>query len=56
VQRIPKPQQETLASSHPVARLGTPLDVASAALFLASEQSSWITGTVLDIAGGAVMR
>lgn len=55
-QQIPKPQQETLASSHPVARLGTPFDVASAALFLASEQSSWITGTVLDIAGGAVMR
>ena len=55
-QRIPKPQQETLAGSHPVARLGTPLDVASAALFLASEQSSWITGTLLDIAGGAVMR
>lgn len=55
-QRIPKPQQETLAGSHPVARLGTPLDVASAALFFASEQSSWITGTVLDIAGGAVLR
>jgi 3-oxoacyl-[acyl-carrier protein] reductase len=55
-QQIPKSQQETLASSHPVARLGTPRDVASAALFLASEQSSWITGTVLDIAGGAVMR
>lgn len=55
-QRIPKAQQHTLAASHPVPRLGTPPDVASAALFLASEQSSWITGTMLDVAGGAVMR
>lgn len=55
-QRISQPQQETLAASHPVPRLGTPLDVATAALFLACEQSSWITGTVLDVAGGAVMR
>jgi NAD(P)-dependent dehydrogenase (short-subunit alcohol dehydrogenase family) len=29
--------------------------VAEAALFLASEQSGWITGVVLDLAGGAVM-
>jgi 3-oxoacyl-[acyl-carrier protein] reductase len=55
-QRIPAAQQEKLAASHPVPRLGTPLDVASAAVFLACEQSSWITGTVLDIAGGSVTR
>jgi NAD(P)-dependent dehydrogenase (short-subunit alcohol dehydrogenase family) len=29
--------------------------VAAAALFLASEESGWITGVVLDLAGGAVM-
>jgi 3-oxoacyl-[acyl-carrier protein] reductase len=34
--------------------LGTPEDVARAALFLASEESAWITGIVLDVAGGAV--
>lgn len=55
-QRIPQEQQEKLAAAHPVPRLGTPVDVASAALFLACEQSAWITGTVLDIAGGSVMR
>lgn len=55
-ERIPQAQQEALAASRPVPRLGAPLDIASAALFLASEQSSWITGTVLDIAGGAGMR
>ena len=33
-------------------RLGEPADVAKAALFLASSQSSWITGTTLTIDGG----
>jgi 3-oxoacyl-[acyl-carrier protein] reductase len=30
-------------------------DLAAAALYLASEQSAWITGVILDVAGGAVM-
>jgi len=30
-------------------------DVARAALFLASEEAAWITGVILDVAGGAVM-
>jgi 3-oxoacyl-[acyl-carrier protein] reductase len=30
-------------------------DVACAALYLASDGGSWITGIVLDVAGGAVM-
>jgi 3-oxoacyl-[acyl-carrier protein] reductase len=55
-QRIPNAHQEVLADAHPLGRLGTPLDVAGAALFLASEHSTWITGTILDVAGGAVMR
>jgi len=33
-------------------RFGTPDDVAWAALFLASEQASYITGTVLNVSGG----
>ena len=34
-------------------RVGTPLDIAKAALFLASDDSSRITGTVLTVDGGA---
>jgi len=54
-QRIPPAQQEALANQHPLQRLGTPDDVARAALFLASENALWITGILLDVAGGAVM-
>jgi len=41
--------------THPLRRLGTPEDVARAALFLASDASGWVTGVVLDVAGGNVM-
>jgi len=54
-QLIPDAQKETLVDMHPIKRLGTPEDVARAALFLASNDAAWITGVVLDVAGGAVM-
>jgi 3-oxoacyl-[acyl-carrier protein] reductase len=54
-QRIPDEQKQALVDLHSIRRLGTPEDVARAALFLASEESAWITGIVLDVAGGAVM-
>ena len=54
-ERIPEAQQRALIDLHPIRRLGTPDDVARAALFLASDESSWITGLILDVTGGAVM-
>lgn len=36
----------------PLARIGEPVDVANAVLFLASDEASWITGTVLNVDGG----
>jgi 3-oxoacyl-[acyl-carrier protein] reductase len=54
-QWIPADRQQAMIESRPLQRLGTPEDVARAALFLVSDSSSWITGTVLDISGGAVM-
>ena len=47
--------QRSLAESHPLRRLGTHEDVAKAALFLASDESGWITGVIVDIAGGSVL-
>lgn len=42
-----------LAHTQPIGRVGQPEDIASAAVFLASDASSFITGTVLPVDGGA---
>lgn len=39
---------------HPLGRIGQPRDVVSALLFLASDEASWITGTVLPVDGGVM--
>ena len=39
----------------PLGRLGTPRDVANAALFLASEDSAYITGTTIIVDGGQIL-
>lgn len=38
--------------SIPLGRLGTPEDIADAIVFLVSEQARWITGQVIQVAGG----
>ncbi len=43
-------------SEHPIGRIGDPIDVANAILYLVSEESSWITGAILPIDGGAAVR
>ena len=43
---------ERLRRWYPLGRVGTPDDVAHAALFLCSREASWITGTVLRVDGG----
>lgn len=42
------------AANRPLARVGTPEDVANAVLFLASPMSSWITGATLVVDGGGL--
>ena len=42
-----------LAQGIPLRRLGKPMDVAYAALYLASEESSYVTGAALVVNGGA---
>lgn len=40
----------------PLGRLGTPEEVASVVVFLASEESSYITGITIDVSGGRYLR
>jgi NAD(P)-dependent dehydrogenase (short-subunit alcohol dehydrogenase family) len=44
----------TFNAFHPLGRIGQPGDVAEAILFLASDQSAWITGTILPVDGGVM--
>jgi len=47
--------EEGIASRLPMRRLGIPDDLAGAALFLASDGSSWLTGETLVVDGGALV-
>jgi NAD(P)-dependent dehydrogenase (short-subunit alcohol dehydrogenase family) len=51
-----EPNEEAIARSMPLHRLGVPDDIADAALFLASDLASWVTGDVLVVDGGALVR
>ncbi len=54
LRRYPDPESERrrIIQDIPQGRLGTPEDVANAALFLASDGASWITGASLVVDGG----
>lgn len=52
---MPKEALDGMAAKVPVARLGEVEDIANACLFLASEQASYINGTVLSVDGGIVL-
>jgi 3-oxoacyl-[acyl-carrier protein] reductase len=53
--QIPQAMRPSLIDAHPLRRLGTPEDVARAALYFASDDAGWVTGVILDVAGGAVL-
>lgn len=45
-------RQRNLESSFPMKRLARPTDIANAAWFLGSDQSSFVTGTTIEVDGG----
>ena len=54
VKSIPEKVMQHMVDHTPVGRVGQPEDIARAYLFLADEHSSFITGVVLSVDGGAV--
>jgi NAD(P)-dependent dehydrogenase (short-subunit alcohol dehydrogenase family) len=51
-----EPNEDRLGRHTPLGRIGEPDDIGKAALFLASDMSSWMTGQVLIVDGGATIR
>jgi NAD(P)-dependent dehydrogenase (short-subunit alcohol dehydrogenase family) len=50
------PSQESAIDSIPLGRIGRPTEVASAALFLASQASSYVTGIALPVDAGRTLH
>lgn len=54
--QVPDEYRQHLVGGLPLARLGTPADMAQACLFLLSDSSAWITGQILAVDGGQITR
>jgi NAD(P)-dependent dehydrogenase (short-subunit alcohol dehydrogenase family) len=50
-----EPAGDAIAARTPLRRLGEPVDIANAALFLSSDLASWITGETMVVDGGALL-
>ena len=50
--KIDEDGKKRVAATIPLGRLAQPLDIANACLYLVSDQSSYVTGVVLDVNGG----
>jgi NAD(P)-dependent dehydrogenase (short-subunit alcohol dehydrogenase family) len=51
-ERTTEERIQEAARSYPLGRLGRPEDIAHAACFLASDEASWITATIMPVDGG----
>ena len=55
IDRLNDKQREAIVARVPSGRLGTPPDVAAAAVYLASEEAGYVTGQTIHVNGGMAM-
>ena len=55
IDRLNEKQREAILARVPAGKLGTPRDVAAAAVFLASDEAHYVTGQTLHVNGGMAM-
>jgi NAD(P)-dependent dehydrogenase (short-subunit alcohol dehydrogenase family) len=53
---VPQQYLKQMLAQMPLARVGTPEDLVGACLFLLSPDSAWMTGQVVNVDGGQIMR
>ncbi|MEM7732052.1 MAG: 3-oxoacyl-[acyl-carrier-protein] reductase [Pseudomonadota bacterium] len=53
--KLTEEQKDKIAAQIPLARMGTPEEIAGAVLYLASEEAGYVTGTTLHVNGGMAM-
>ena len=51
----PDEMMKKLSDFQPIGRMGTPFEIATAALYLCSDEASFITGSAYDIDGGTTL-
>ena len=56
LRKVPKEMIDAIVANNAIKRVGTPDDMADAVVFLLSDQASWITGQILCVDGGFMMR
>ncbi|HEY5378416.1 MAG TPA: 3-oxoacyl-ACP reductase FabG [Pseudolabrys sp.] len=55
IDRLNDKQREAIMARVPAGRLGTPADIAAAAVYLASEEAAYVTGQTIHVNGGMAM-
>lgn len=53
---VPAPYLKQMLAQMPLARVGTPEDLVGTLFFLLSDEAAWMTGQVLNVDGGQIMR